>query len=107
MFLTTKKIVLMSTDAQKLSVAELAGKFELDQRNELASSSTKPKDIEESGTTLNLGKVLKEMKRNMSLEDPGDTELVLMSYMVKKFLNRKNKMSFTSASKREKLTVTC
>ena len=106
-FLTTKKIVLMSTDAQKLSVAELAGKFELDQRNELASSSTKPKDPEESGTTLKLGKVLKAMKRNMSLEDTGDTELVLMSSMVKKFLNRKNKKSSTSASKRDKSTVTC
>ena len=68
-FLTTKKIVLMSTDAQKLSVAELAGKFELDYRNELALSSSKTNDVEESGTTLKLSKVLKAMKRNMSLED--------------------------------------
>ena len=106
-FLTTKKIMLMSTDAQKLSVAELAGKFELDYRNELASSSSKSKEVEESGTALKLSKVLKAMKRNVSLEDTGDTELVLMSSVVKKFLNRKTKKSSTSASTRDKSTVTC
>ena len=83
-FTTTKKIVLMSTEAQKLNVAELAGKFELDYRNELALSSSKSLEVEESGTALKLSKVLKAMKKNISLEDNGDTELVLMSSMVKK-----------------------
>lgn len=106
-FLTTNKIVVMSTDAQKLSVAELAGKFELDYRNELASSSSKSKDVEENGTAFNLREVLKAMKRNVSLEDTSDTELVLMSSMVKKFLNRKTKKSSTSASTHDKSTVTC
>ena len=106
-FTTTKKIVLMSPESQKMNIAELAGKFELDYRNELASSSSKPSNVEDSGTALKLSKVLKAMKRNVSLEDNGDTELVLMSSMVKKFLNRKVKKSSGSTSKRDMSTVTC
>ena len=90
-----------------MNVAELAGKFELDYRNELATSSSKPLDVEESGTALKLSKVLKAMKKNISLEDNGDTELVLMSSMVKKFLNRKVKKTSGSTSKRDMSTVTC
>ena len=106
-FTTTKKIVLMSPESQKMNIAELAGKFELDYRNEIASSSSKTSNVEDSGTALKLSKVLKAMKKNVSLEDNGDTELVLMSSMVKKFLNRKVKKSSGSTSKRDMSTVTC
>ena len=106
-FTTTKKIVLMSPESQKMNIAELAGKFELDYRNELASSSSKPSNVEESGTALKLSKVLKAMRKNVSLEDNGDTELVLMSSMVNKFINRKVRKPSGSTSKRDMSTVTC
>ena len=89
-----------------MNIAELAGKFELDYRNELATGSSKSLDTEESGTALKLSKVLKAMKKNISLEDNGDTELVLMSSMVKKFINRKVKKPSGSTSKRDMSTVT-
>lgn len=77
-FSTTKCIVLMSADAQNLSVVELAGKFELNQRDQSSSSSSKTKDPEENGTTLKLQKVLKAMRKNKP-NDSEDRELVLMS----------------------------
>ena len=100
-FSTTKRIVLMSANAQKLSVAELAGKFELEQRDQSASGSSKAKDPETNGTALKLEKVLKAMKKNKSLEDSEDTELVLMSSMVKRFLNKKGKKPNQGSSKRD------
>ena len=63
-FATTKRIILMSAEAQKLSVAELAGKFEVDQRDQAGTS--KPKDNEHIGTALKLEKVLKAMKKDVN-----------------------------------------
>ena len=97
----------MSADAQKLSVAELAGKFELEQRDQSASGSSKAKDPEANGTALKLEKVLKAMKKNKPIKKSNDHELVLMSSMVKKFLNNKGKKPISGGSKRDLKTVTC
>ena len=64
-FSTTKRIILMSIESQKLSVAELTGKFELEQRDQAGTSNSK--DQEANETTLKLEKVLKEMERNQPI----------------------------------------
>ena len=65
-FSTTKKIILMSAECHKLSVQELAGKFEVDQRDLAGTSSKAPKDDDQNGTALKLEKVLKAMKKKQA-----------------------------------------
>lgn len=104
-FSTTKRITLMSAESQKLSVAELARKFELEQRYQ--ASTSKSKDQEANGTALKLEKVLKEMEHNQPICESKDHELVLMSTMVKHFLSNKGKKPTYQAKKKEPKDVTC
>ena len=87
---------------------ELAGKFEVDQRDLAGTSSKAPKkDDDQNGTTFKLEKVLKAMKKKKPIKESNDSELVLMSSMVKKFLNTKGKKLASGGSKRDLKIVTC
>ena len=76
-YTTSKRIMLMSKEAQSLNLAELAGKFALEERD--AGSSSKSKEIKSdiTGTALKLKKVIKMMDANVSDEEMGDEELCL------------------------------
>ena len=85
-FTTTKRVMLMTREAQSLTLPELAGKFAMEERDTCGS---KPKDkAEASGTALKLKHVFKLMNDNVSDEDMDDPELVLLSSMVKRFIRK-------------------
>lgn len=102
-FETSKRIMLMTKEAQTMSVAELAGKFALQEKDESAYKKGQP---ESSGMALKLGKVLKLMESDSLPAENEDQELVLMTKMVKKFLKKKN---FGSAptTKKDIKDITC
>src|ERR1044071_4178999 len=95
--------MLMTKEAQTKSVAELAGKFALQEKDESAYKKGQP---ESSGMALKLGKVLKLMESDSLPAEDEDQELVLMTKMVKKFLKKKN---FGSAptTKKDIKDITC
>lgn len=112
-FTTSKRIMLMSKEAQSLSLAELAWKFAMEERD-AEGSTPKPKDKQEvQGTALKLKKVLKLISANASDEEMDDKELVLMSSMANKFIKKKNDNSRSrnkdrsSTKKRDPSSVTC
>src|ERR1044071_1932124 len=95
-FETTKRIMLMTQEAKGLAVAELAGKFALqekdDQENARATRETK-------GTALKLTKVLKLMESDDACELEQDEEVDMMTKMVQKFLKHKASKQGTAPKK--------
>ena len=111
-YTTSKRIMLMSKEAQSLNVAELAGKFALEERDAGSSSKSKENKSDITGTALKLKKVLKMMDANVSDEEMGDEELVLMSSIVKKYIKkrvpgRSSRKEVDSSRKRDSSEVTC
>src|ERR1044071_4774399 len=86
-FETTKRIMLMTQESKSLTVAEQAGKFTLqekdDQENAKATQETR-------GTALKLTKVLKLMESDDADDLEQDEEVAMVTKMVQKFLKHKN-----------------
>src|ERR1044071_2494402 len=88
--------MLMTQESKSLTVAELAGKFALqekdDQENAKATQETKD-------TTLKLTKVLKLMESDDAGELEQDEEVAMMTKMVWKFLKHKVSKQGTTPKK--------
>ena len=103
-FEMARNIALMSEETRTLSVAKIFGKFYDQEQGEKVRSLTRGVDTKK--VALKLSKVLEKMEAEEDVEDD-DKEVVLMTKMVKKFLNNKRTSGSSAGPGRDLSDFTC